>query len=201
MSGLTTDEGKARIMDAVTRLEAKTCAEVVVALRPRSGDYRRADFAFGALLALTALCVFLYHPEPFDFTLFPLEQTACFALGAVACAHLPWLRRLLTPRRVRRENVASAAQAMFLTQGIDKTQARTGILVYLSSLEREVFLVVDRGIDAAAIAQEENDLRAAFRAGSLEAFVRALDAMGDALAKMHPVSADDVDELPNEVAA
>jgi putative membrane protein len=205
MSSLVSDEAKLAITRSIGAIERKTCAEIVAALRPASGDYRRADLTFGTICAFALLCFFLYSPEPFDFTFFPLELAACFVLGAVTCAYLAPLRRILVPRSVRVESVARAARSMFLESGVDRTSERTGILLYLSTFERDVFLVFDRGIDSKALAREiataERDLGAAMKRGSLEAFLPALEALGEALAKHHPVKDGDVDELSNEVAA
>jgi uncharacterized membrane protein len=57
----------------VADVERVTSAEIVVVLRRASGHYRQADLAAGAVAALAGLCVFLYYPEPFDFTFLPLE--------------------------------------------------------------------------------------------------------------------------------
>lgn len=202
---LFSNEAKQRISEIIRSIEQTTSAEIVVVLRPRSGDYRRADLTFGALTALFMLCVFLYHPEPFDFTFFPLEQAASFAMGAVLCAYLSPLRRWLTPTKLRAENVGRSARSFFVEHGIDKTRERTGVLVYLSTFEREAVLVLDRGIDTEALAKEiaaaRAELRGAMQKHDLAAFTAAMKAFGEALAKRHPVRDDDIDELSNEVAA
>ena len=74
---------------AVSSVEQRTSAEIVIAVRPTSGSYRHVDFAVGNGAALLALCLFLYHPRPFDFTLLPLELGASFAFGALLCASIP----------------------------------------------------------------------------------------------------------------
>src|SRR5262245_17447895 len=103
------------------------------------------------MAALAALCVFLYHPDEFDFTFLPLELLGFFAFAAAACANLPPLRRLLTSRRMREENVHDAARALFVDRGVTRTSGRTGILVYLSALEQDVEVVTDIGVDEAAL--------------------------------------------------
>jgi putative membrane protein len=207
MNELASVDAKARVATAITAIEKKTSAEVVVSMRPASGSYLHADLLAGAVSALAYLCVFLYHPEPFDFTYFPIEQALCFVLAAVACSRLAPLRRLLTGRKTRERNVELAAKAMFVDRGITKTRSRTGVLVYLSVFERDVAVVLDVGLDAARLgepyARAARELRAegARRNGSIDDFVKALDAVGAALAEAYPIEDDDVDELPNEVAA
>lgn len=197
--------GKTRIAKAVAAVEKKSSAEIVAVLRRSSGEYRHVDLAFGAVVAIAVLCIFLYHPAEFDFTWFPLEQAASFTLGAIACAYVPPLRRALSSRAARTRNVERAARAAFVELGVSATKGRTGILVYLSAFERDVAVVTDVGIDRKALASDletcEQGLRAAMRADRIEDFARALEALGDALERVHPVSPDDVDELPNEVVA
>src|SRR5215204_738102 len=117
MKELFAKEAKERITSAIGEMEKTTSAEIVVAARPIAGDYRGADFVFGAICAVSFLCLFLYHPEPFDFTFFPLEQTGAFVVGTIFCAHVPPLRRLLTWAETRKENVDRLAHAMMFERG------------------------------------------------------------------------------------
>jgi putative membrane protein len=205
MNELATVLAKQQVAAAITRIEKKTSAELVVMMRPDSGTYRHADLVAGAVAALGYLCLFLYHPDPFDFTFFPLEQAACFVLVALACSRLPWLRRALSGKKIRAANVQLAAKAMFVDRGVSKTRSRTGVLVYLSLFERDVAVVLDLGLDAARLGEPyrraTEKLRLAARHQGRDAFVKALEELGACLATVYPIQDDDVDELPNEVAA
>ena len=205
MRELATAETRTLVAAAVGDIEKTTSAEIVVVLRATSGHYRAADLAFGALLALILLCVFLYHPAEFDFTWFPLEQAGAFLSGVLLCASSPPLRRLLTPRSVRRVNVVKAARALFVERGVSKTRARTGMLVYLSAFERDAEVVADVGLDAellgAPYLAAVERLRAASARGGRDELLAGLTDLGGALAKPYPCGNDDIDELPNEVAA
>jgi uncharacterized membrane protein len=81
------------------------------------------------------------------------------------------------------------------------------VLVYLSAFEREVVVVLDVGLDPARLGDPYRravlELRdVGSRPGAtVDAFVKALGDLGAALAETYPIEADDVDELPNEVAA
>lgn len=205
MKDLASVEAKQRVAAAVTAIEKKTSAEIVVMMRPDSGTYRQADLLAGAIAAFAYLCVFLYAPEPFDFTYFPLEQAACFVIVALACRRLPLLRRLLSGKKALARNAQLAAKAMFVDRGITKTRSRTGVLVYLSLFERETVVVLDVGLDPTRLGEAHvratEALRAAGRRGEIDELIRALDQMGARLAEVYPIEADDIDELPNEVAA
>lgn len=199
-------DAKARVAAAIAELERQTSAEVVVALRRRSGHYRHTDFLVGGLLALALLCVFLYHPEPFDYTYLPLELLVVFAFGALISAYFPPLRRLLTSRRLMAECVRVAARAAFVDLGISKTRDRTGVLVYLSILERRVEVVTDIGVKEEALGAEWATAKAKLvdalaRPGTLDGLLGALQGLTPALAAALPRAADDVNELADEVRA
>src|SRR6476620_988732 len=118
MSELATDEARIAVANAITEIEKKTSAELVVVKRAAAGDYRSADFLWGAVFALGLLCFFLYSPEPYAFTIFPLEQAAAFLLGGIVSAHVPAMRRACLPKAMRRDNVVTAAHAAFFEKGI-----------------------------------------------------------------------------------
>ncbi|UQA56564.1 hypothetical protein [Polyangium aurulentum] len=194
------------VASAVRDLEMKTSAEVVVAVRPVSGHYRHTDYLVGYVLALGALSVFLFHPEPFAYDVFPLEMTAAFAFGALVCANLAPLRRALTARKLLDESVRRAARAAFVDLGVSRTQGRTGLLVYVSTFERRVEIVADCGVDLAALgadfeASRARLERAVAREVDFERFLEALGALGEALGKALPRAANDVNELSDEVRA
>ncbi len=199
------DDCKARAGDAVRRIEAGSAAEVVVMVEKRSNAYRHTHYLFGLAAALAVLAVFLYAPDGIDFTTWPLDLAAVFAVAAALCESAPWLTRRLTRAATMREQVARAARAAFVDRGIGVTRGRTGVLVYVSALEGLVEVVADVGLAAAT---ENEAWKAAVAgmdrsvgAGDAAGFLAALDALAEPLAKAVPRQADDVNELSDEVAA
>ena len=196
-----------RAIGAVVRdIESRTAAEIVVTVRARAAAYRHADFAFGALCALAALGVYVYAPITFADDTAPLAIAACFLGGALLAAALDPLKRLFTRRGARREAVRLGARAAFFDQRVGSTRARSGVLVFVSVFEREVEVLPDIGIDVGAMGERWQkavaDLEAAVRdGGALDQLERALRGLGDELAEAMPIGADDVNELPDEVAS
>ncbi len=205
------EEGaRGRVTAAIKEIEAQTSAEVVVAVRKATGSYRDVDYLFGFACAVAALLVLLFHPYPFAIEGMPLDVIAAFVVGALLCGNAPPLRRALVPR-ARREAVSrDAARAAFVALGIGRTRDRNGILVLVSLFERRVWLVPDVGLDGIALegAKLGGDWRARVSAlegslqkgADLDLFVERLRALGPALAASMPRRADDVNELPDEVA-
>lgn len=199
-------KAREEISRLVNEIESSTSAEVVVVVRATSGRYLHTDMLIGSVLAFAWICIFLFHPAPFDDDVVPVEVLAAFVLGMTLSISIAPLRRLLTPQTWRNENVERAARAAFVERGVFRTKSRTGLLVFISTFERRAMFVGDVGIEAAdlgaALAKARTDIEASMGvAESVEAFAGALRELGTALAKAFPRVADDVDELPNEVAA
>ncbi len=196
------EPAKRAIKAAIADAEKSTSAEVVVTVKRECGDYRRADLEVGSLFALALLCVFLYHPEPFDFTYLPVELALGFLFGAVLSAHVPPIRRFFIPKKVLAANASRAAKAAFLDLGVHRTKGRTGVLVFVAAFERSVEVVADVGIHPKKLGgpwqEAVRKLDRAFRLDrSLERFIDAIRELGTALGAEHPRAHDDENELPD----
>jgi putative membrane protein len=196
------DAAKARAAEEVKALEARTAAEVVVSVRRASGHYRHTDYLVGFVLSLVTLVAMLYLPPEFPLESFPVDVALSFATGAAVSAALPGLRRRLTSRKLLEENVRTAARAAFVELGVSRTTGRTGLLVFVSTLERRVEVVADIGVDTAALGREWEEALAKLSAAvatseSPEPFFEALRLLAPPLERVLPRSADDINELPD----
>lgn len=194
------DEARRAFEEAIAAIERESAIEVVVALRRRSARYLHVNLIVGALVAFAGLAAMLFASYPF--TLFAILVDP-FLVGVAAGALvelLPPVKRLLTPFRYRDRSVHRAARATFVERGVHNTIDRSGLLVYISWLEREVALVPDSGLVAAftpeAIAKAEAVLDAAMPAGGA-AVARALQELTRQFAQAMPRRADDRNELPD----
>lgn len=198
-----TDEARAQVAKLIAEIEAKSGAEVVVSVRDSSGHYRHTDLSFGFALAFASLLTFLFHPQPMRIDWYPLENLLAFVAGVSLSRLLSPLRRALTSRRLMRDNVARSARSAFVEQGVGRTRARTGVLVYVSLFERRAEIVADIGLDLASSEQELERIRLDLNrslAGRFDQFLDALRALGAVLAELAPPQSGDVNELPDEVA-
>jgi putative membrane protein len=189
---------------AVAEIERRTSAEVVITVRRIAGRYREADYLGGFLLSLATLLALLFLPREFALWTFPLDVALGFALGAWITSGIAPLRRLLTPRTVRKATARSAAHLAFAEARLSRLPGRNAILVFLSLFEREAVVVPDLGIDPARLGPAWSGacgrLGAALERGpDWGRTLEALRALGPALAEAYPRSADDVNELPDEV--
>ena len=187
------------ISDAVHELERCSCVEVVVEVRARSGSYAHADARFASLLAFVALLVLLFSPWPFAAVWVAVDVAVVWFAGLFIAQRSLSVRRLMTTEKERAERVRLAAASVFHDRGIANTQEETGVLVYLSILERRIELLADRGVLEAVPALEWNRLAAEARArhATPETLVEVVRALTPLLERHMPIREGDQDELCN----
>jgi putative membrane protein len=189
------------LAQCVKEIEKDTDAELVIVVRARSGNYRHADYLFGALVALAGLLFLLFLPFDFHQYWVPIDVAALFVIGAYLCSRSRAIRRLLTTKKFRAEAVRAGAAAMFYEAGIANTNAEMGVLIYLSLLERRLELIADRGVLKAMPPLEWNrslsELIAVGRRPELQTFLKALGDLGGLLAKHLPATGENPNELPD----
>jgi putative membrane protein len=204
MKRFASEDAKRAFTDAIEAIEARSAAEVVIAVRHHSGSYLHADVITGGAVAIAALAFVLF--APFEFSLWSIlidPIVAGLAAGWLS-TQLPWLRAALTPRARRDARVEHDAHAAFFAKGVRLTRDRTGVLGYVSLLERRVMIVPDVGVArvvpprlwADAVGECERVLQAELDG---VAVARALAALGDVCEPVLPRGDDDVNELADEV--
>lgn len=144
------------IGDAVREVEARSAAEIVVEIRARSGSYAHADARFAAALAIVSLAVIVFMPWVVPPIAVLLDPIAFYALGIAIARRSAGVRRLFTSRRERLEAVRTQAAALFHDRGIANTSGETGVLLYVSLLERRFEVLADRGLLRQVNASEWN---------------------------------------------
>lgn len=197
------DTDRLLLRDAVRAVESKSRAEIVLSVRPRSGAYSRGPLLFGALVGWLFLGFQLFS-STYEFSLAAifLEPVMLGVAMTALASSLPDFTRILTSPKKRGESVERAARATFLERGVGLTRERTGVLIYVSLLEREARVIADKGVTdtvppeiwRAAARRVERLCREARNAGSL-AF--AIQEFGEPLGAEMPARADDTNELPD----
>lgn len=210
------DEDFKAIKDAVASAEAKTTGEIAVAVTAESGRYcfwelLAADF-FGVLVLICMLpfadkILALYHRlywqnEP-EWILPLFFIISCLASVVIAfyAANIPAVDRLVIPRSVRRTCVTNRAFRYFAESGVYDTAEHSGILIFVSYMERQVRIVADSGISK-HISQDlwnliADELAENLRKGeATKAFTTAIEKCGELLAENFPPH----EENPNEIS-
>jgi len=193
-----------RIADAIRAAEARTTGEIFCVLARNAGAYRLMPVAWAAALALVVPLPLIFLTEWEAMTVYVIQLIA-FTLAAVGLSR-PALRFRIVPRRTRRERAHAAAMRQFLAHGLQKTEGRTGVLIFAAEAERYVEIIADGGINA-KVTQEVWDtavasLIAAIKDGRAgDGFVAAIEQCGAVLAQHFPVAPGSVnpDELPDKL--
>jgi len=96
------------------------------------------------------------------------------------------------------------AERTFERLGMTKTAQRNGVLLFVASEDRQFVILGDKGINDAVPAGFWDDIAAnltiRFRNGEFtDGIVEAIRAIGEHLAAFFPRSADDVNELADDI--
>lgn len=213
MALLTSDEKK-RISQAVSRAEANTGGEIVTAIIPESDDYAFRELLFAITAGILTFIILALLISPFNRLLdglFWIESTALLplAMGTISLAvgtlsyvlfQIPAIDRFIVGRPTMAEAVRRRALRHFVESAAYDTIDRTGVLLFISVLERRVELIADKGINA-QVAPDTWDrvvsslVRGIAEHRTVEAVETAVSEIGTILAEHVPPRADDENEL------
>ncbi len=199
------------IEEAVRAAERRTAGEIVPYAVSHSDHYEAAPWkgaalgAFAAALAAGAarwLGESWGLPSPAWVVVPPL---AGGALGYLAAAAIRPFKLALAGAAKVEHRVRQRAAAAFLEHEVFKTRSRTGVLIFLSLLERRVVVLADAGINARVGQHEWDAIVAGIAAGIRDgrpgrALAEAIGRCGELLERDHLArAADDADELPDRL--
>ena len=199
-SELLDERGTAAIEAAVQAAERATSGEIVPVIVERSDAYAELRFGAAALVAFASGALALAFAPGLAPWLAP-TQFGVFAAAAWLFGRPALLRRLV-PADVVAKRVARAAALAFHEAGLVETRERTGILIYVSLLERHVVVLADRGIHARVEAGTWDGVVARIVSGMKEHRAEAgladgIRVCGEILSQHFPIRPGDVNELPN----
>lgn len=201
-----------RIRVAVHTAEQRTNAEIVPMIVRRSGLYRDAQHRAGIILALVTLTLLLtteilwlpwgWHASNAAW----LVLATMLAYGAGAwLGRLPPLIRLLTSTDRMHQKVRLRAERAFSQHAVSQTRERTGVLILVSLLEHQVYVLPDHPLFQ-RVPPERWSLVVEAAIGRLKAgdivggLCQSIQRCGVLLAEICPGrSGDNPDELSNEL--
>lgn len=102
-------------------------------------------------------------------------------------------------------DIMEETRKVFRRLGMDKTEARNGVLILLAPERREFAILGDEGINKVVpenFWQEERDLmQEHFRNGAFaEGICKAVERAGEKLKAYFPYQQDDTNELPDDIS-
>ncbi len=202
--GVLDEDDKRTVHEAIARAERKTVGEIMPVVVERSDPYPGAGWLsslFCVLIGSALAAAWLPWHSP---ALVLLAQLAIGALGFALSAALPGFKRLFIPG----QRAASAAEEQafqeFYANGLHKTEAATGVLIFVSLLEHRVVVMADEGIDSVVDdnfwdATKDLILRGIKKGSLRDGLVAGIDRAGDCLAEFFPWAEGDRNEIPDRL--
>jgi putative membrane protein len=194
-----------RIEDAVKKAESKTSAEIVPMIVGRSSAVGHVP-----LLLFTGQLLVLLMLLPFVSAWLSMVPSWWMEIGVFALAGVltwiqkdwPFWQRRLVAIHDQIASVERRAQLEFYLSNIKTTEHKTGVLVFVSLLERRAVILADQAV-AEHFPNETwqeavSGLIARVKSHNLaEGFSYAIESVGARLADKFPRTVTDVNELPD----
>ena len=199
-----TAEEKERLKAITQEVESRTIGEIVVMVIDRSDHYIDAEVLGGALLgSLLSLILTLLFFHSSIWSYVPLSFLFFFPCRFLF-QKVDGLKKLFIGVRRKEEAVRLRAERAFFERGLYKTKRNTGVLFFLSLLERKVWILADKGIyekmEQETLNRFANEVSRGIREGrACDALSKAIQEIGVVLSRHFPITPDDIDELPDEV--
>ena len=182
-----------KIVAAVREAEKVTSGEIVPFVVGQSDHYETAEWRGGFLGGFLAVVVMTFLRNAFgDWTRFDPAGIAAATLLAgggamLAVRFLPGLKRLFAGHHLITRRVEQRAAEAFISEEVFATEKRTGILIFLSMMERKVLVLGDSGIHSRVRQDDWHDVISlvveAIRAGKpADGLVEAIRRCGALLA-------------------
>lgn len=218
-----TEENLERIQNSVAEAEKNTEGEIVVAITSSSSFYILWEVFFSFLLSLFVVAIlvpfsqnvsdflakiFWRQTKAYEIPLFLLLVQLASFLVFYLIANIPFVDRLIVPHSVMQKYVQNKALRQFVLSDICSTEKRSGILIFISVLEKRVQIVCDKGILNCTTQEEWNLLASELAKGfssvgknstssPTTAIVNTIEKCGSLFKKSFPLA--DKDENPNEL--
>jgi putative membrane protein len=198
------DEEKERIRQAVKDAESRTSGEIATMVVDHSDRYHEAEVLGGILVAgLVALIVAVAVQHVTIWTYIPmvciLYIPARLLFIRAPRLKFPFINKLRMVHSVRERAVRA-----FYEKQLYKTRDENGVLIFISLLERKVWILGDRGVDRkihhAAWQSHANEISVGIKEGrACAALCTVIDKCGQVLAEHFPRKEDDTNELPDDL--
>jgi putative membrane protein len=199
-----TEEEKEQIKVATIGVEARTIGEIATVVIDQSSEYKESEFIGGVFIGgfvSLIITVIFFHASIWAFIPFAF---LLFFPARLLFQSVPVLKTALIGRRRKEKAVKERALRTFYERGLYQTKKHTGVLFFLSLLERKVWVLADKGIHGKVQQQTLNKFARMVSKGiqesrTADALCEAITGMGELLWEHYPITDADTDELPNTV--
>ncbi len=219
MSGfnLSKDEMK-KISSAVKNAEGKTSGEIATAMIKESYDYAIYELMFAVIIGFLYFVIMMFFvgnveqllQEKFwDYSVNYLVMFYGFSTFIVITifyfiGNISSIDRLIVPKKLRNRKVQERATRYIMESGVYNTKDRTGILIFISIMERRVELLADSGINELISPEKwqnivDNIIKGIRQKEIVDHLVESINECGNLLAEHFPIQTDDKNELTDDI--
>jgi len=195
------------IQSAIKMAEIGTSGEIVPMIVRRSSTVGHVP----ALLLCMLVILFFIIDVPFFQNTYISDSAYLYIADIVILiiltnilSHFSLLERLLTSKHDRQLQVDMRAEVEFYEQGLNKTTSATGILLFVSLMEKRAVVLADKAISEKMPKDTWHDvvnlmLNGVKSSQMGKGFSEAIIKCGEILAPHFPIQIDDVNELKNRL--
>jgi putative membrane protein len=195
---------KEQIKNAIEDCEKTTSGEVVPMVVQESDFFPATHYRLSIMLIL--ICAFVMHtffPYHFDAQVYFILIACSAVLGYLLC-YIPFIKRSLIFKDELVEEVNQRAIQAFLEHNLHTSRDRTGVLIFVSLLERRVVILADSGINEKVSENTweliKNDFIKYLKKDELaQGFIKSIEEVGQILTNHFPIKPDDTNELSNKI--
>lgn len=208
---LLSEEDAQKISLAVAEAEKNTLGEIVpIIVKSSSTLGNLKETLMFMLLSIFMIGELQYMPI-FDFAGQALVTGVLFGVAAVLAILLSkslWIQRILLPKKDQILQVSRRAELEFYHAGVQSTKMKTGILLFLSVMEKRAVVLADQAINS-KVPKETWDqvcqmmIEGIKKGETAEGICKAIQRSGELLAKEFPApseSGKNDQNNPNELS-
>lgn len=195
---------KTQLREVITEMENHSLVEIVTVVKARSHGYPDVPLWWGVSATFLAFSFLMFHDVAYgDYAIYTGTISAFF-LGMILPLAIKPLLCLFVSKTNIRKHVEIKGRAIFQKAGIRYTKDQIGILFYVSLLEKEVFILPDRGAASALPKTEWEKMETQFQGiftteNPAETLLKELRATIPVFAAYIPPIENDINELPDEL--
>ncbi|WP_347356496.1 TPM domain-containing protein [Bdellovibrio sp.] len=197
----------AQIEATISRVEESTSGEIVPVIVRRSSAVGHVPLTLTLLLTLLLVIVEFPFSDWLWVTpwvwLWPVLLVVIYGISHVL-AKSKWIQKVFVPERDEVDSVHQRAHLEFYLNRIHRTELGTGVLIFVSVMEKKAVVLADEGISKKLPKEHWDEILAVLgknlHDGKWAAgFVAAIEACGQDLQAHFPVTSGKANELKNHL--
>jgi putative membrane protein len=197
-----TTADKQAIKECIKKAEQTTSGEFVPVILSSSDHYPAAHYRLAIILGGLIPLTYNYF-MPAD-SLVTLWATLSGLLLGYLLAFIPAIKRIFITKAERDEETYQRALQAYYELGVTNTKLRTGVLIFLSLLERKVFILADNGINSVVEKEYwQEQVKILTQSIRQQKFISGVEQVlaniSSKLTQHFPIAADDKNELDDKL--